>query len=158
SREDPPRRSRRLRSVVTVVGRLQPLLRPLRRYGAAARNHAAHVVALLRRTRTDARDGGRTRGRHAGGPRPLPVSPQHVDEGGGRLMKGPTCYLHDLFTLDSERGKGVGRALIEAVYAAAKAAHAERVYWLTHESNRTAMQLYDKVADLSGFVVYRKPL
>ena len=74
------------------------------------------------------------------------------------LMMGPTCYLHDLFTLDSERGKGVGRALIEAVYAAAKEAHAERVYWLTHESNRTAMQLYDKVADLSGFVVYRKPL
>ncbi|MEX3932399.1 N-acetyltransferase family protein [Paraburkholderia phymatum] len=74
------------------------------------------------------------------------------------LMAGPTCYLHDLFTLDSERGKGVGRALIEAVYAAAKAARAERVYWLTHETNHTAMQLYDKVADLSGFVVYRKPL
>jgi GNAT superfamily N-acetyltransferase len=74
------------------------------------------------------------------------------------LMAGPTCYLHDLFTLESERGKGVGRALIEAVYAAAKAAHAERVYWLTHETNRTAMQLYDKIADLSGFVVYRKPL
>jgi GNAT superfamily N-acetyltransferase len=74
------------------------------------------------------------------------------------LMMGPTCYLHDLFTLDSERGKGVGRALIEAVYAAAKAARAERVYWLTHETNKTAMQLYDKVAELSGFVVYRKPL
>jgi GNAT superfamily N-acetyltransferase len=73
-------------------------------------------------------------------------------------MAGPTCYLHDLFTLESERGKGVGRALIEAVYAAAKAARAERVYWLTHESNQTAMQLYDKIADLSGFVVYRKPL
>ncbi|MEP9324442.1 GNAT family N-acetyltransferase [Paraburkholderia phymatum] len=74
------------------------------------------------------------------------------------LMAGPTCYLHDLFTLDSERGKGVGRALIEAVYAAAKAGRAERVYWLTHETNSTAMQLYDQLADLSGFVVYRKPL
>ena len=26
-----------------------------------------------------------------------------------------TCYLQDLFTLQSERGKGVGRSLIEAV-------------------------------------------
>jgi GNAT superfamily N-acetyltransferase len=74
------------------------------------------------------------------------------------MMAGPTCYLHDLFTLESQRGKGVGRALIEAVYAVAKAARAERVYWLTHETNRTAMQLYDKVADLSAFFVYRKPL
>ena len=31
-------------------------------------------------------------------------------------MLAPTCYLQDLFTLASERGQGVGRALIEAVY------------------------------------------
>jgi GNAT superfamily N-acetyltransferase len=74
------------------------------------------------------------------------------------LMVGPTCYLHDLFTLESERGKGIGRALIEAVYDEARAARAERVYWLTHETNLTAMQLYDRVADRSGFVVYRKAL
>ncbi|MCC8393695.1 GNAT family N-acetyltransferase [Paraburkholderia sp. MMS20-SJTR3] len=73
-------------------------------------------------------------------------------------LAGPTCYLQDLYTLDSERGKGVGRALIEAVYARAKADGAERVYWLTHETNHTAMRLYDKVADKSGFVVYRKAL
>ncbi len=30
------------------------------------------------------------------------------------------------------------------------------MYWLTHETNHTAMSLYDKVADRSGFVVYRK--
>jgi GNAT superfamily N-acetyltransferase len=28
----------------------------------------------------------------------------------------PTCYLQDLFALESARGKGVGRALIEQVY------------------------------------------
>jgi len=70
----------------------------------------------------------------------------------------PTCYLQDLFTLDSARGKGVGRALIEQVYERAKQAACNRVYWLTHETNETAMKLYDKVAEKSGFVVYRKPL
>jgi len=70
----------------------------------------------------------------------------------------PTCYLQDLFTTESARGKGVGRKLIEAVYEQARLAGAARVYWLTHETNSTAMQLYDKVADRSGFIVYRKSL
>jgi GNAT superfamily N-acetyltransferase len=70
----------------------------------------------------------------------------------------PTCYLQDLFTSEAARGKGVGRALINGVYDQAKLAGARRVYWQTHETNLTAMQLYDKVADRSGFVVYRKQL
>ena len=70
----------------------------------------------------------------------------------------PSCYLQDLFTTVQARGKGVGRALIEAVYAAAQAAGASRVYWQTHETNATAMKLYDQVAEKSGFVVYRKLL
>jgi GNAT superfamily N-acetyltransferase len=73
-------------------------------------------------------------------------------------MAGPICYLQDLYTLESERGKGVGRALIEAVYQQAKAAGSTRVYWQTHETNHTAMKLYDQVAERSGFVVYRKAL
>jgi GNAT superfamily N-acetyltransferase len=71
---------------------------------------------------------------------------------------GPYCYLQDLFTLPETRGQGVGRALIEAVYQAASAYGASRVYWLTHETNAQAMVLYDKVADKSGFVQYRKIL
>jgi GNAT superfamily N-acetyltransferase len=70
----------------------------------------------------------------------------------------PTCYLQDLFTLESARGKGVGRALIEQVYKLARQAGSSRVYWLTHETNKTAMKLYDKVAEKSGFIVYRKAL
>jgi GNAT superfamily N-acetyltransferase len=70
----------------------------------------------------------------------------------------PTCYLQDLFTVEFARGKGVGRALIEQVYKRAQQAGSSRVYWLTHESNETAMKLYDKVAEKSGFIVYRKPL
>ncbi len=70
----------------------------------------------------------------------------------------PSCYLQDLFTTVEARGKGVGRMLIEAVYGAAKAAGSPRVYWQTHETNATAMRLYDQVAEKSGFVVYRKLL
>ena len=68
----------------------------------------------------------------------------------------PTCYLQDLFTSAAARGKGVGRALIDGVYEQAKLAGSSRVYWQTHETNLTAMQLYDKVAEKSGFVVYRR--
>jgi GNAT superfamily N-acetyltransferase len=68
----------------------------------------------------------------------------------------PVCYMQDLFTIEAARGKGVGRALIEEVYRYAEGAGCSRVYWQTHETNATAMQLYDKVAERSGFVVYRK--
>ena len=71
---------------------------------------------------------------------------------------GPVCYLQDLFTLESARGKGVGRALIEEVYRRAEQAGCSRVYWHTHQTNAAAMVLYDKVAEHSGFVVYRKML
>jgi len=70
----------------------------------------------------------------------------------------PACYLQDLFTVEEARGKGVGRALINAVYQHAAAAGSPRVYWLTHETNTVAMRLYDQVAEKSGFVVYRKAL
>lgn len=71
---------------------------------------------------------------------------------------GDNCYLQDLFTVPDARGKGAGRALIEAVYAKAKAAGAARVYWLTQDDNATARALYDKLADHPGFTVYRKAM
>lgn len=74
------------------------------------------------------------------------------------IQLSPTCYLQDLFTLAAARGQGVGRALINAVYERAKSAGAGRVYWQTHETNAVAMQLYDKVAQRSGFLVYRHNL
>lgn len=70
----------------------------------------------------------------------------------------PNCYLQDLFTAEEARGKGVARGLIEQVYARAQALGVKRVYWQTHETNTTAMRLYDTVAEKSGFVVYRKQL
>jgi GNAT superfamily N-acetyltransferase len=66
------------------------------------------------------------------------------------------CYLQDLYVSEEARGLGAGRALIEAVEQAARQKGASRVYWLTKEDNHIARALYDKLADRSGFIQYRK--
>ena len=66
----------------------------------------------------------------------------------------PVCYLQDLFTAPELRGRGVGRALIEGVYARARDAGASRVYWQTRENNAAGRRLYDRVARHHGFIVY----
>lgn len=74
----------------------------------------------------------------------------------GTWAIGNFCYLEDLFTALAARKRGVGRALIEAVYARADEMRCERVYWLTHEGNETARRLYDQVAKNLGFIQYRR--
>jgi len=69
-----------------------------------------------------------------------------------------TCYLQDLFTLPAARGRGVGRALIEAVYTTVRQQGLQRVYWQTHESNAAGRRLYDQVAQYEGFIVYSHTL
>lgn len=91
-----------------------------------------------------------------------------VAESGGRLvglahylfhrsttLVPPLCYLQDLFTSQTLRGRGIGRHLIERVAEEARSAGSPRVYWQTHESNQTARRLYDQIAEYSGFLVYR---
>jgi GNAT superfamily N-acetyltransferase len=73
-------------------------------------------------------------------------------------MIAPICYLQDLYTVEAARGQGVGRALIEAVYGRARAVGSTRAYWQTQETNATARALYDKLAQRSGFIVYRHDL
>lgn len=72
--------------------------------------------------------------------------------------KGDYCYLQDLFVMPELRNQGIGRLLIDAVYTRAAQDGASRVWWLTHETNTDAMKLYEKVADRSGFLQYRKML
>jgi GNAT superfamily N-acetyltransferase len=74
------------------------------------------------------------------------------------ILLESTCYLQDLFTHEAARGQGIGRALIEEIYRHAKHAGCHKVYWQTQETNVVATRLYDKVADKSGFIVYRKTL
>lgn len=66
------------------------------------------------------------------------------------------CYLQDLFTAPETRGKGAGRALIEAVYREADRMGYGAVYWLTADSNHTARQLYGRVAKNTGFIKYQR--
>lgn len=102
-----------------------------------------------------------------------PAEPMHalVAEDGDRLvglahlifhrnttMQSMICYLQDLFASPDQRGRGIGRALIEASYALAKAQGSARVYWQTQAGNATARLLYDRVAKHYGFIVYRKDL
>jgi GNAT superfamily N-acetyltransferase len=68
------------------------------------------------------------------------------------------CYLQDLFTLPERRGLGIGRQLINGVYAAAGAAGCSRVYWQTQVTNEPGRALYDKVARHHGFIVYSHEL
>lgn len=68
------------------------------------------------------------------------------------------CYLEDLFTSSAERGRGIGRALIEGVYQQARDAGITGVYWQTHVSNAAGRLLYDQVARHAGFIVYSQEL
>lgn len=70
---------------------------------------------------------------------------------------GPYCYLEDLYVDPAVRGGGTGKALIEAVYAAAEAAGATRVYWQTQHFNARARRLYDHVGKLTPFIRYERP-
>lgn len=63
-------------------------------------------------------------------------------------------YLQDLYADPDVRGQGVGRKLIEAVYAAADAAGCPTVYWLTQDFNEQARKLYDRIGTLSPFIKY----
>ena len=102
-----------------------------------------------------------------------PLEPVHalVAERGGELvgfthylfqrstwLLNSQIYLQDLYVGEAARGGGVGRALIAAVVEAAKETGAARVFWMTHETNAVARSLYDKVAERSGFIQYRKML
>jgi GNAT superfamily N-acetyltransferase len=66
------------------------------------------------------------------------------------------CYLQDLYVAPEARGAGVGRALVEAVYAAADTAGRPEVYWLTEASNAEARRLYDRVGQVTPFIKYRR--
>lgn len=66
------------------------------------------------------------------------------------------CYLQDLYADPEVRGQGVGRALVEAVYACADAAGSPEVYWLTQDFNAQARKLYDRIGTLTPFIKYSR--
>ena len=68
----------------------------------------------------------------------------------------PVCYLQDLFVDMDCRREGLGRTLMEAVFAEADLAGASNVYWLTQEFNSTARRLYDQVGTCTPFIKYQR--
>jgi GNAT superfamily N-acetyltransferase len=66
----------------------------------------------------------------------------------------PKCYLEDLFVSPAARGGDVGRALLQAVKAAAAEHGAPQVYWHTQQYNGRARSLYDVVGRPTSFLVY----
>ena len=69
----------------------------------------------------------------------------------------PYCYLQDLFVDEAFRNRGLARQLIEHCYHFC-ATKFDRVYWLTQESNISAQHLYDRIANKTGFIQYKKVL
>jgi GNAT superfamily N-acetyltransferase len=70
-------------------------------------------------------------------------------------LAGHTCYLQDLFTREDQRGRGIARLLVESVCTEAREAGVQRVYWQTQRTNKVARALYERIAENSGFIVYR---
>jgi len=68
----------------------------------------------------------------------------------------PVTYLQDLYAAPDTRGRGVGRRLIETVYADADAAGRPSVYWLTQQGNAEARRLYDRIAMPTDFMKYNR--
>jgi ribosomal protein S18 acetylase RimI-like enzyme len=63
--------------------------------------------------------------------------------------------MHDLFVEGPARGRGVGRALIEAAAAIARERGAHQLEWSTAPDNVTAQRLYDSTgAARSEWVEY----
>lgn len=54
-----------------------------------------------------------------------------------------SVLMNDLFVAEDGRGRGVGRALIEASIEVARARGAAHLEWFTAPDNRTAQRLYD---------------
>ena len=73
-------------------------------------------------------------------------------------LEGPSCYLQDLYADAELRGTGIGRALIEHVYEVVRGIGGERVHWLTEETNLTGQRLYDRIAKVTPFIRYIRPL
>ena len=85
---------------------------------------------------------------------PPPLGPRHWP---AWLGIGLAALLARLpWSLQRVLGRGIGRLLIEHVYAQAQTAGSSRVHWLTQETNYPGRQLYDRIAERSGFIQYRK--
>jgi GNAT superfamily N-acetyltransferase len=77
----------------------------------------------------------------------------------GSLAACESVLLNDLYVVEEARGRGIGRALIEASAEVARARGAAYVEWSTAPDNLTAQRLYDSTgAERSEWVSYELPV
>jgi GNAT superfamily N-acetyltransferase len=75
------------------------------------------------------------------------------------LAAAETVLMNDLFVLEAARGKGVGRALIEASASVARERGAHSLEWSTAPTNTRAQALYDSTgATQETWLSYELPL
>ncbi|MET4103849.1 GNAT superfamily N-acetyltransferase [Roseovarius sp. MBR-78] len=113
---------------------------------------AVYDITFARLTSPDHPDQGGLLAEMAG----VPVGLVHVITHPHNWRVEKVTYLQDLYTAPEARGRGVGRALIEAVYARADAEGCPSVYWLTKDFNSCARQLYDRIGTLTPFIKYSR--
>jgi len=58
--------------------------------------------------------------------------------------KGPAIHLEDLIVAESERGKGIGAALLDEVIRIGKSRNYRRVYWQVLDWNADAIRFYER--------------
>jgi GNAT superfamily N-acetyltransferase len=75
------------------------------------------------------------------------------------LAAAESVLMNDLFVSEAARGRGVGRALIEAGATVARERGAAHLEWATAPDNLTAQRLYDSTgAERSEWVEYELEL
>jgi GNAT superfamily N-acetyltransferase len=72
----------------------------------------------------------------------------------------PGLYLEDLFVREHCRGRGIGRVLLDAVEARARAQGCGQLEWSVLDWNTRAIEFYRAFGarPVDGWTVYRKPL
>lgn len=72
-----------------------------------------------------------------------PAAYAHVRTYYSVWMAAPECFLEDLFVSEAERGRGLGRAMLEAIFAWARERGCRRVRLDTNEENAAGRHLYE---------------
>lgn len=70
------------------------------------------------------------------------------------LEGGNTCYLADLFVDPGQRGKHIGKALLEKVMKISSDQGWSGVCLLTHKSNKVGQNLYNQFGHATDYLFY----